>query len=94
MPRGACELPAPEIAVLKDKGRQRLASRSSEFTDEVDALNIELMRQLNGGRAGPAWRSAYWLDGKIPKQNSEKNFTVRFTVKTIRLGAIDVNRRR
>ena len=29
-------------------------------------------------------RSAYWLDGKIPKQNTEKNFTVRFTVKFIR----------
>jgi hypothetical protein len=39
-------------------------------------------------------RSAYWLDGKIPKQNAEKIFTVRFTVKTIRLGATDGEWRR
>jgi len=39
-------------------------------------------------------RSACWPDGKIQKQNAEKNFTVRFTVKTIRLGAIYVDRRR
>jgi hypothetical protein len=34
------------------------------------------------------------LDDKIPNQNTEKNFTVRFTVKTIRLGAIDADRYR
>jgi hypothetical protein len=33
-------------------------------------------------------------DGEIEKQNGRKIFTVRFTVKTIRLGAIDVDRRR
>src|SRR5258708_14396969 len=32
-------------------------------------------------------------DGKIQKQNAKKNFTVRFTVKTIRLGAIDADTR-
>jgi hypothetical protein len=33
-------------------------------------------------------------DGKIQRQNAEKTFTVRFTVKTIRLEAINVDRRR
>jgi hypothetical protein len=33
-------------------------------------------------------------DGKIQKQNAKKNFTVRFTVKTMRLGAIDAETRR
>src|SRR5258708_35858675 len=32
-------------------------------------------------------------DGKIQKQNAKKNFTARFTVKTIRLGAIDADTR-
>jgi hypothetical protein len=39
-------------------------------------------------------RSACWLDGEIQRQNTENNFTVRFTVKTIHLGAIYVDRRR
>jgi hypothetical protein len=32
-----------------------------------------------------------WFDGNNQKQDDEKVFTVRFTVKTIRLGATDVD---
>jgi hypothetical protein len=35
-----------------------------------------------------------WYDGKNQKQDDEKVFTVRFTVKTIRLEAMDVDRQR
>jgi hypothetical protein len=35
-----------------------------------------------------------WFDGKNQEQDDEKVFTVRFTVKTIRLGAIDTDRQR
>jgi hypothetical protein len=38
--------------------------------------------------------SADWLDGKISKENAKNIFTVRFTVKTIRLEEIDTDRRR
>jgi hypothetical protein len=34
-------------------------------------------------------RAEYLFDGKLPEQNTERTFTVTFTIKTIRCEAID-----
>jgi hypothetical protein len=54
-----------------------------------------MRRTVHGGTGGRMRMAAInWLDGKISKENAKNIFTVRFTVKTIRLGAVDADRRR
>jgi hypothetical protein len=53
--------------------------RVTQRFPKLDDPESQKLRYLQGFP-----RSAYWLDGKIPKQNTEKNFTVRFTFKIIR----------